>query len=248
MITFIYFAIYLGTIMAQKGYLGDDLLWAGLGIGAVIAIWKLSKPLSDTVQGVGGAVSTIANQATGLTGAVTGEASNIVTKTGGLLTGVEDFISKIGGALTNGVESITVGQLPTPVTSQATSNIKYLQAGDLASLNIGQMNLPASPQVPNIIYPLQPATQKALDLTLGGNLNLSSTTPAVNPVSQLNNAQLANSLIAQATNVSHATSNITPSSAPLVVPTVNAHTGQIVNLVRSSVLAPVSSNGKRYKV
>jgi hypothetical protein len=65
----------------------------------------------------------------------------------------------------------------------------------------------------------------------------------------LNNAQLANQMIAASTASNTVTSNqVNTRSTPITVATYNPRTGQTVNLVRSSMLAPKSSSGKRSKI
>jgi hypothetical protein len=106
--------------MADKGVFGTDILYAGLAVGAVYLIYKLSKPLSDTVGGIGASsvqtgqaignlATNIGNNAGGLIGTATGTLQTGIVDVGNIehtaLSGINTAVGSYSNAANNLIDA-----------------------------------------------------------------------------------------------------------------------------------------------
>jgi len=226
------------------GKYNDDLVWAGLGIGAIYLVYKLTKPITESVEGVSKVTTTL-----------TDDVSNSLKSGGQFMDNIYKFAIAEENDLLSYLQKTFNGSNSDPGLLDQVSDYVVNGTTDLINSVEGfftnkTAHTDASQAAKAVPLNYSP-TPLTISLATGQNAITAVTSSNVsyvdvNKIPVQNNADLANQLIAQ--KVQSTVLSSTSSSTPKVEATYNPRTGQTVNLVRSSVLAPISSNGKRYKV
>jgi hypothetical protein len=243
----------------------EYLLYAGLAAGAAYVLYKSMKPIADTLAGqgkvfndvsgsLGGNVKEVGNSATGTfttgsdavnqaisdlsniqhTGLTAGNDifGDILAATKKMSQMGEDVVSSATEAVKNGISSF-LGGVSEVLNPNVTVQIaKPVPAGNQDTKGI----LIATKQ------PIIPITASNIGSVVSLGLTptfANSTTPAndiTTITNGLNNAQLANALIAKSSSSNSHTTNQASSAGAALKITVTKPNGQVVSLVRSSVV------------
>jgi phage-related protein len=246
-------------------YGGDDIWWLALGIGTIYAVTQFTKPLNKVLTDVGSSVgglsadinkigdTTTTAVDSGITG-VSGIANQGINAVSKAIGAGEDLVSSATQYVSNGVSSFLTGvsEVINPASSvNAAATLPQKSAPlNASSLQNNSKVLDialGTTQIQSVLgQSILPSF--ANNTSPGGNNAVSYLSDApITLTNGLNNAQLANQMIAaSSSNNSHTTNSVTTPGSPLVITTTSVNTGRTITLVRSSVLTPKQANGKRY--
>lgn len=140
------------------GKLGSDWVYIGLAVGAVYAVYKLTKPVSDTTAGVGTALTNATTSASNVIGSAGSGASTLISTAVKDVTdlnqgiknaiasaekGVTDtlaagsnFLDFIGNTAINSLSKPSVSAIKTVISSVPTANVSYSSIGYSPSQSI----------------------------------------------------------------------------------------------------------------